>query len=184
MSNLPPVLEPPVIAPSARPLTRISIPRILFGSLPAFVLKLCLVAAVMVFAGLLGQQQCWSAKVKAGLTDEVVRLAEINTPPNNALLKDFRSRFPDDQRTDAELMLAFGAAHDQDGRYAPFENFERDWQILKAHRAVAMAPEMANRKPRMVGAFWAGYVLPWASVIVFGVSAAFNAIVALVRRGG
>jgi hypothetical protein len=63
---------------------------------------------------------------------------------SNSLVADFRSRFPDDPRSDAELTLAFGQAHDQDQRYSQFPDFVQDYQALKQTRREAFAPPLTE----------------------------------------
>lgn len=175
--NIPPIVEcPPVIR------QKTSVWRILFGSLQAFMVKLCLVAVVVVVAGLFGRQQCWSAKVKAGLTQETLALSEQPLLYTNIILTTYRRNVPTDNRQNGELMMLLGQDHDRVGSYAAYPDFVMEWQIAKAKSAVIWAPEMAQREPSMVAAYWAGYTLPWAVVIIFGVSAAFNGIVWLARR--
>lgn len=171
MSSLPPIIRP-----------KASVWRILFGSLPAFMVKLCLIFAVTVIAFLAGQQRSWSAKVQAGLTPEVVALSEQPLVFTNVILRTYRSNVPTDTRLDAELMRILGDEQDKIGSFAAYPDFVGEWELLKAHRAAALAPPLAEREPKMVGAYWAGFVLPIATVVILGLSAGFNFIVWLARR--
>lgn len=82
---------------------------------------------------------------------------------SNSLVADFRSRFPDDPRSDAELTLAFGQAHEQDGRYAQFPDFVQDYQALKQTRREALAPSLGEEFRRGVASGTEGMAATVAS---------------------
>lgn len=52
----------------------------------------------------------------------------------NDLVQEYRKRVTNDPRSDEELTLQFGQAHDTDGRYANFPSFIADYNALKQAR--------------------------------------------------
>lgn len=58
----------------------------------------------------------------------------------NSLVAEYRNRRPDDTRSDEELTLLLGRAHDVDGRYAGYPDFVEEYQSTKARLAKEEVP--------------------------------------------
>lgn len=65
----------------------------------------------------------------------------------NSLVREYRRRVPTDPRSNDELTLLFGAAHDKDGRYAEFPDFVKDyWRLNRPEKLEQMKSIMNGAK--------------------------------------
>lgn len=62
----------------------------------------------------------------------------------NSLVEQYRQRVPNDPRTDPELTVLLGRAHDQDGRYSQFPDFVEEYNKLKVEQQIADVPLSAE----------------------------------------